>query len=127
MTDTVLVATDGSPPAQAAALLAIQIAQCQKWPIRGLYVVDEHLVMDLYANYQAELDRAGEPTSRADLVNLFRQQGDAALRWLEDRCRSANVPVTADLMFGSVPELVLQVVWAITTLRVAKVSRPPKS
>jgi nucleotide-binding universal stress UspA family protein len=108
MSDRVLAAIDGSLPAQAAASLAIQIAASQKLPIHGLYVASEWLVMDSYADYQAELGRAEEVASRADLVNQFRKQGDAALQWLEVRCRDAGVPVTSALLFGSVPELVLQ-------------------
>jgi nucleotide-binding universal stress UspA family protein len=36
ISDRILVAVDGSPPAQAAASLAIQIAASQKLPIHGL-------------------------------------------------------------------------------------------
>jgi nucleotide-binding universal stress UspA family protein len=108
MCDRILVAMDGSLPAQAAASLAIQIAASQNLSIRGLYVVDDRLVMDSYANYQAELGSTEEVASRADLVNQFRKWGDATLQWLEARCRDGNIPVTTDLLFGSVPELILQ-------------------
>lgn len=108
MSDTILVAIDGSLSAQAAASLAIQMAPSQDLSIRGLYVVDELLVMDWYANYQAELGGTKELTSRAVLVEQFKQQGDAALQRLEVRCRGGNIPVTADLLFGGVPGLVLK-------------------
>jgi nucleotide-binding universal stress UspA family protein len=108
MSNRILVAIDGSLPAQAAASLAIQIAPSQNLSIRGLYVVDDRLVMDSYADYHAELGRVEEAASRADLVNQFKKQGDAALLWLESRCRDGNIPVTTDLLFGSVPELALQ-------------------
>jgi nucleotide-binding universal stress UspA family protein len=110
MSDTdniILVAQDGSPVAQTAASVAIQIAQSQSLLIRGLYVVDEALVLDTYANYQTELGRGEEPTSRAELVTRFQEQGEVALRWLEARCRAVGVPVTVEIEFGGVPELVL--------------------
>jgi nucleotide-binding universal stress UspA family protein len=107
-TDVILVAQDGSLAAQTAADVAIQIAQSQSLGIRGLYVVDEILVMDAYANYQAELGSAELPTSRADLVAKFEERGDAALRWLEAGCHAVGVPVTVEIEFGGVPELVLQ-------------------
>ena len=106
--NSILVATDDSLPAQRAANLAIQIAPGQGLSIRGLYVVDEGLVTDSYDNYQTELGGTEEPSSRADLVQQFRKQGDIALQRLEAHCRIGNIPVTTDLVFGGVPELVLQ-------------------
>ena len=104
--DTILVALDGSPSAQVAASVAVEIAQRQNLRIRGLYVVDDTLVLNMYANYQAELGSTREITSEADLVQLFREQGDATLQWLEQRCRTANVPVVTDLYFSGVPEMI---------------------
>jgi nucleotide-binding universal stress UspA family protein len=104
----ILVAQDGSPIAQVAASAAIQIARSQNLLIRGLYVVDEALILDPYANYQAELGSADEPSSRAELITWFEEQGDAALHWLEARCQATDVPVTTNLLAGGVPELVLQ-------------------
>jgi nucleotide-binding universal stress UspA family protein len=104
----ILVAQDGSPVAQAAASAAIQIAQSQNLMVHGLYVVDETLILDSYANYHAELDSADEPSSRTGLITWFEKQGDTALHWLEARCQAADVPVTTNLLAGGVPELVLQ-------------------
>jgi nucleotide-binding universal stress UspA family protein len=104
----ILVAQDGSPAARTAASVAIQIAQSQNLGIRGLYVVDAALVMEPYTDYQAELGSAELPTSRVDLVAQFEGQGEVALEWLEANCRAAGVPVTAQMEFGGVPELVLQ-------------------
>jgi nucleotide-binding universal stress UspA family protein len=114
MTDTergpneILVAHDGSPAALAAAGVAIQIAQSQDLSIHGLYVVDETLALDTYADYRRELHGDGAPTSRAELLNWFGKQGDAALQILEARCRAAGVPVTAAILAGGVPEMVLR-------------------
>lgn len=104
----ILVAQDGSPAAQAAASVAIQIAQSRNLVIRGLYLVDEALVLDTYADYQTELGDLEKPTSRDDLVARFREQGETALQLLAARCQAAGVPVTTDIEFGSVLQLLLQ-------------------
>lgn len=103
-----LVAEDGSRAAQAAANVAIQIAQSQESLVSGLYVVDEALILDTYADYQRELGSIPEVSSRAELTTWFRKQGDGALKWLEGRCQAAQVAVTTDLLFGGVADMVLQ-------------------
>jgi nucleotide-binding universal stress UspA family protein len=103
-----LVADDGSPAAQVAANVAIQIARSQELLVSGLYVVDEALILDTYADYQRELGSIPEVGSRAELTTWFRKQGNRALEWLEARCQAAQVAVTTDLVFGGVQEMVLQ-------------------
>jgi len=105
---TLLVADDGSPSAQAAANVAVQIAQSQDLLVRGLYVVDEALILDTYADYRRELGNVPEVTSRDDLIAWFKTQGESALRDLEARCQVAQVLATTDLLFGGVPEMVLR-------------------
>jgi nucleotide-binding universal stress UspA family protein len=107
-TNRIVVAQDGSPAALAAAGIAIQIAQSQDLSVHGLYVVDEALALDSYADYRRELESDGEPASRAELLTWFEEQGDAALQMLEVRCQAAGVPVTAELLAGGVPEMVLR-------------------
>ena len=107
-TNEIVVAQDGSPAALAAAGIAIQIAQSQDLSVHGLYVVDETLALDTYADYGRELESDIEPASRAELLTWFEEQGDAALHMLEVRCQAAGVPVTADLIAGGVPEMVLR-------------------
>ena len=76
----ILVANDYSPEARASADAAFQIAQNKNLPIRGLYVIDEALMLDPYTNYHAELplmSRASkganrEPASRAELIGCDR-------------------------------------------------------
>lgn len=108
ISDTILVAQDGSPAAQAAAGVAIQLARSQNLLIQGLYVVDEALALGTYTNYHAELGSADEPTSRAELIAWLKERGNAALQWLEARCQASDVFVTTDLLVGGVPELVLR-------------------
>lgn len=105
----IFVAHDGSRAAQKAACLAVEIAQAQKLSIQGLYVVDEILILDPYANYQAELEsNAKQLSSRNELVSQFEQQGETALQWLQVHCQAVNVPVTTKLLFGGVPELIIK-------------------
>jgi nucleotide-binding universal stress UspA family protein len=104
----IVVAQDGSPAALAATGIAIQIAKGQDLSVHGLYVVDETLALDTYADYRRELHGDGDPTSRAELLTWFEVQGDAALRVLEDRSRAAGVPVTVEILAGGVPEMVLR-------------------
>src|SRR5262245_659914 len=103
-----VVAYDGSPTARSATTAAIQIARSQHLPIRGLYVIDATLVLDVYTSYQAELGSAEPPASRPELISRFQERGTAALLWLEAQCRAANVAATATIEFGKVPEVVLQ-------------------
>jgi nucleotide-binding universal stress UspA family protein len=105
---TILVAMDGSDPAQSAAQFAVDLAQREGFRIHGLYVVDEVLVLDRYLNYEAELGREIPPGSNARLVQLFEEQGTAAIQWLEQRCLDAGVPVTSEMLFGGVAELVVE-------------------
>ncbi len=112
----ILVADDYSTEAQAAAQAAIQIARNQNLAVRGLYVVDEVLALDTYANYHAELPLLSrtsngdhrEPTSRAELLSWFQSQGEAALNRLQNACAEAGVPVSAKLLAGGVPEMVIR-------------------
>jgi len=112
----ILVADDFSVESRAAADAALQIARNQDLTIEGLYVVEEVLALDTYANYHAELsvlsngsnDSGREPTSRAELVNWFENQGKVALNWLESAGTEAGVPVTTKLLAGGVSELVLR-------------------
>lgn len=122
MTDTenrspyILVADDNSTEARGAADAAIQIAQNQNLAIRGLYVVDEALALDTYANYHAELPLlpmaysadSREPTSRAELMSWFETQGEVVLNWLQTACDAVGVPGSTQLLAGGVPEMVIR-------------------
>jgi nucleotide-binding universal stress UspA family protein len=107
-TNEIVVAQDGSPAALAAASIAIQVAQSQDLSVHGLYVVDELLALDNYADYHRELESEGEPASRAELLSWLEEQGDAALQRLEVRCQAAGVPVATELVAGGVSEMVLR-------------------
>lgn len=104
----ILVAHDGSPAALAAAGVAVQIARSRDWPVHGLYVVDEALALNSYADFHGELESGREPASRAELLRWFEAQGESALQLLEARCQAAGVPVSTEILAGGVPEMVLR-------------------
>ena len=112
----ILVAHDHSLESRAAVDAAFQIARNQHLTVDALYVLEEGLALDTYANYHAELpvrsngsnDGGREPTSRAELVRWFENQGRLALNWLETAGTEAGVPVTTRLLAGGVSEMVLR-------------------
>jgi len=110
MTETshkVLVATDGSPVAHAAAYAAIEIAKALDLVVQGLYAVDEILALDPYASYQSELDGAEDLDSRSDIIAHFEQQGQGALQWLKAECLARGVPIVVEMEMGGVSETIL--------------------
>lgn len=64
--------------------------------------------MEPYSNYQEELKRDQRLDSRPELVKQLARQGNKALQWIEGRCREQNVPVTTEILFGGVQELLLK-------------------
>jgi len=104
--DSILVALDGSRPSQTAASLAIQIAQRENLLIQGLYVVDDVLVLDPYSSLEKELDIQQRDLSSDERANLLENQGDTVLRWLEDRCQTAGVPVKTELRLGQLHDII---------------------
>lgn len=62
--DKVLIAMDGSLPSQIAATLACQIATFQHLKVKGLFVINEHYILDRYADFQPELGLFELPSSR---------------------------------------------------------------
>ena len=69
----IVVAHDGSLAALAAATIAIQIAHSLDLSVHGLYVVDETLALETYADYGRELEVDSEPVSRSELLARFEE------------------------------------------------------
>jgi hypothetical protein len=100
----ILIADDHSLEARAAANAAFQIARNLNLTIWGLYVIDDVLALDTYANYHAELPDLSfssngsnrEPTSRAELMSWFETQGKVALHWLETACTDAGAYIVSE-------------------------------
>lgn len=106
--DSILIALDGSRSSQVAADLAIQIAKQEKMLVRGLYVVDERLVVGAEYSLEKELGyQPGEGLLSDDRTQLLKGQGEAALRWLEEYGQNNHVPVQADLMFGGMSDVII--------------------
>lgn len=123
--DTILVALDDSRPSQTAASLAIQIAQRENLLIQGLYVVDSVLVMNPYSDLEEEQGvQQSELLTSDERTRFLEDQGDTALRWLEDRCQAKDVPVQTDLMVGGIPE---QIVLKAQTTRLLAMGRRGRS
>jgi nucleotide-binding universal stress UspA family protein len=105
--DQNLVLVDGSVSAQNAAHLAVRIAKSERQWIQGLYIIDETLVYDTYANYQKELGGDDQPDSRAELSEWFEAVGRSALDQLEELCVQADIPIKTQILLGGVPDLIL--------------------
>lgn len=108
LSQTMLIAMDGSPAARAAATTSIQIARGLSLAVHGLYVVDSALVLDPYGDYRTELGWSKEPMSRAQLVDWFVERGNRALQWLVERCRAAGVPIAIDTWFGGTSNMIVR-------------------
>lgn len=104
----ILVAIDGFPAANAAAHAAIQIAQARSLSIDGLFIIDEALLLNPYADFRHELGSLSDDLSRDHLLAIWKVRGSEVLDGLEDQCRVANVPIHTELMLGGVTELILR-------------------
>ena len=104
----IIIALDGSLVANNAADVAIEIAQAESLLIEGLYIVDEPLVFDPYANYSRELGSDRKVNSRSQLIDLFETIGLETLTGLEVKCKSKGVAVTTNMYLGNVPDLILE-------------------
>jgi nucleotide-binding universal stress UspA family protein len=114
---SLLVAQDHSLASRTAARLAIQVAKHRDLLVRGLYVVDERLVTPRFASPAAT---AGMSEQAELLMDHFRDEGHAALHWLEVECRSAGVPVAVDLQVGDVPQSIASAVGGCCLLALGK-------
>ncbi len=106
--ETIVVAHDGSPAAQSAASLAIQIARSQQLQIRGVYVEEAAAVLDPYPSYEGAWGNIEYPASHRELLNQAEERGQLVLLWLHSQCRAAHVEVTTSLALGSVTAIVLE-------------------
>jgi len=104
----ILLAVDGSPSSKAAAYAAIQLASKMQWDLHALYIVDVTDVFDIYTDTSKELSELEEETLRERKVGLFKEQGSLALTEIEGICQGMNIPVTTEIRFGGVPEIILK-------------------
>jgi nucleotide-binding universal stress UspA family protein len=106
--DTILVAIDGSGPSQVAASAAVRLAKETALNVQGLYVIGTRKIRDGERIIKAEIDGNIIADDPADMVEQFKSQGDEALDWLEKLCYKFEVPVTTNILFGGIPEMILE-------------------
>jgi nucleotide-binding universal stress UspA family protein len=107
--DSILLAVDGSPSAKAAAYAATQVASTLNWNIHALYVVDAVQVFETYSDPRKELGKLEGEISNERLITLFEEQGMLTLAEIDELCQEMNVPITTEILFGGVPETILEV------------------
>jgi nucleotide-binding universal stress UspA family protein len=106
--ETLLVALDGSPDSQSSARAAVQIASVKHLSIRGLFVVGARSILEGDHHFQAELDLDQQSVTTDELMNDFKAQGNQVLDWLEQLCFESGVMVETEMLFGGIPEMILQ-------------------
>lgn len=106
--NSILLAVDGSSSAKAAAYTAAQVASVLEWKIHALYVVDAAQVFEMYSDASRELGQLGGEFSNEQPVTLFEEQGTLSLIEIEEMCQNMNVPLTTEMIFGGVPETILE-------------------
>lgn len=106
--NNILLAVDGSLSAKAAAYTAIQVASALKWSVHALYVVDAAQVFEIYSDTSQELNKLGGEISDKETLTLFEEQGALVLAEIDELCQEAKVPVTTEMIFGGVSEIILE-------------------
>jgi len=104
--DVVLALLDGSPTSLTAAKLAVHIARMWGQKINGLFVIkipkDQNTSPDLSINVSDSL-----PVFQlSQRMAPWEEIGDQALQWLQMECFWLGVPVTTEIVFGEVAEVV---------------------
>ncbi len=103
----ILLALDGSEISRNTANTSIEVAKLFCLKILGLYVVDEELVVNDYADYQKELGLEKLSLSRPKKEALFETRGREILQWLKSRCEESGVRVTTEIGVGGVWDMTL--------------------
>ena len=106
--NSILLAVDGSSSAKAAAFEATQVASALGWNIHALYVVDAAQIFEMYSDTSRELSKLGGEISNEETITLFEEQGTLTLAEVDELCQEVNVPVTTEMIFGGVPETILE-------------------
>jgi len=79
-----------------------------RWSLHGLYVLDVTQVFEPYGNTNKELSELGQDIPIEQKTTLFEEQGALALLEIEDLCQEIGVPLTTEILFGGVPDLILR-------------------
>ena len=102
----ILVTVDGSRPSDVAATMAVEIARAQSYMVDSVYVVDETIVLDPYASYQAEAHTSDELSSREEILSALEIHGNRALAKMAALCEELQVPHSEEILFGNVVDLI---------------------
>jgi nucleotide-binding universal stress UspA family protein len=104
----VLLAIDGSVISWNTADAAIEAAKILGLELFGLYVIDEELVVDDYADYQKELGIQDLSLSRSEKASLFENQGNEILKRLKSLGRNSGIQASTEIGLGGVGEMILK-------------------
>lgn len=102
----ILVASDGSPTAAAAAEAAIAIARAHQWAIAGLTVIDAPVVVSQRLDYLAETGETASTGASESILAWLRERALAIQRELARRCEEAGVPFAPRVLEGEIAESV---------------------
>jgi nucleotide-binding universal stress UspA family protein len=106
--DSILLAVDGSLSTKSTAYAAVQIASAMHCSIHAEYVVDVTQVFDTYGDSNRELSELGGVLSNEQQVTLFEEQGTFALAEIDYLCQEMNIPLTTEMVFGGIPDMILE-------------------
>jgi nucleotide-binding universal stress UspA family protein len=104
----ILLAIDGSGISRNTAITSIELAKLFCQEILGLYVVNEELVVNDYADYQKELGLEELSLSRSEKAALFETRGHEILQWLKSLCQESGARVKTKIGLGGVGEMLLE-------------------
>jgi nucleotide-binding universal stress UspA family protein len=104
----ILLALDGSGISRNTAKISIEMAKIFEREITGLYVIDEELVVNDYADYRNELGVEELSISRAEKAALFETLGHEILEWLKSDSQRSGSRLTTEMGIGGVEKIVLE-------------------
>ena len=106
--DRMLVALDGSRPAQSAAMIGLWLARAMNLSVQALYIVEAAEVEDPYAERGPEMTAGRSVRSPGEAVALDEEYGQGVLDEFILAAEALNLEVTAEIDFGGVIPLLEQ-------------------
>lgn len=104
----ILLAIDGSETSWNTARTAIQLAKILSIRILALYVVDEELILNDFADYQNELGINKGELSRTEKAEFFKNRGREVLEMLQSLCQDSGINAITEIGLGGVGETLLK-------------------
>ncbi len=103
----ILLAVDGSKISWNTGTTSIEVAKVLGMKISGLFVIDEELVVNDYADYRNELGVKDLSLSRSEKAALFENKGRKILQALKSKYQESDVWATTETGLGGVEKTVL--------------------